>query len=102
METKLTARRTICSIAVRLKGPNQIWQADHTQLDLRAKRDDGQLGRPWLSVIIDDYSRAIVGFLLSFNSSSALQTALVLLSRKVEIPPNQRNLANDGDSCRFQ
>jgi putative transposase len=44
------------------EGPNQIWQADHTQLDLWAKRDDGQPGRPWLSVI----------------SPSALQTALAL------------------------
>lgn len=26
--------------------PNEIWQADHTQLDLWAKRDDGQLARP--------------------------------------------------------
>jgi hypothetical protein len=39
--------------------PNQIWQADHTQLDLWAKRADGEAARPWLTVIIDDYSRAI-------------------------------------------
>ena len=42
--------------------PNQIWQADHTQLDLWAKRTDGKAERPWLTVIIDDYSRAIAGF----------------------------------------
>jgi len=54
------------------EGSNQIWQADHTQLDLWARRDDGQPGRPWLSVIIDDYSRAVAGFFLSFNSPSAL------------------------------
>jgi putative transposase len=60
------------------EGPNQIWQADHTQLDLWAKRDDGQPERPWLSVVIDDYSRAVAGFFLSFNSPSALQTALAL------------------------
>ena len=51
--------------------PNQIWQADHTQLDLWAKRDDGQTARPWLTVIIDDYSRAIAGFFVSFDSPSA-------------------------------
>jgi putative transposase len=42
--------------------PNQIWQADHTQLDLWAKGDDGQPARPWLTIVIDDYSRAIAGF----------------------------------------
>ena len=26
--------------------PNQIWQADHTQLDLWAKRADGETARP--------------------------------------------------------
>ena len=58
--------------------PNQIWQADHTQLDLWAKRDDGQAARPWLTIIIDDHSRAIAGFAFSFDSPSALQTSLAL------------------------
>jgi putative transposase len=57
---------------------NELWQADHTQLDLWAKRNDGQIARPWLSVIIDDHSRAIAGFLFSFDSPSAAQTALAL------------------------
>ena len=60
------------------EGANQIWQADHTQLDLWAKRDDGMTARPWLTVIIDDYSRAIAGFAFSFDSPSAIQTALAL------------------------
>jgi putative transposase len=59
-------------------GPNEIWQADHTQLDLWARRDDGERDRPWLTIIIDDYSRAVAGFFFSFNSPSALQTALAL------------------------
>jgi putative transposase len=58
--------------------PNQIWQADHTQLDLWAKRADGEAARPWLTVIIDDYSRAIAGFSLSFDGPSAARTALAL------------------------
>jgi len=57
---------------------NQIWQADHTQLDLWARRDDGKTARPWLTVIIDDHSRAVAGFLFSFDSPSAAQTALAL------------------------
>lgn len=57
---------------------NDIWQADHTLLDLWVKRDDGPPARPWLSVVIDDYSRAVAGFRLSFDGPSAIQTALVL------------------------
>ncbi len=58
--------------------PNEIWQADHTQLDLWAKRDNGQVARPWLTIIIDDHTRAIAGFLFTFDSPSAAQTALAL------------------------
>jgi putative transposase len=58
--------------------PNDIWQADHTLLDMWVRREDGPPVRPWLSVIMDDYSRAIAGFGLSFQAPSALQTALIL------------------------
>ena len=58
--------------------PNEIWQADHTLLDLWVKRDDGPPARPWLTVILDDYSRAVAGFRVSFAEPSAIQTALVL------------------------
>ena len=58
--------------------PNQIWQADHTPLDLWAKQGDGEAARPWLTVIIDDYSRAIAGFFMSFDSLSPARTALAL------------------------
>jgi putative transposase len=58
--------------------PNQIWQADHTQLDLWSRGADGKVVRPWLTVIIDDYSRAIAGFFISFDSPSAARTALSL------------------------
>jgi putative transposase len=57
---------------------NAIWQADHTLLDLWVQQDGGQLARPWLTVIMDDYSRAIAGFGVSFQAPSAIQTALVL------------------------
>src|SRR6266568_5317863 len=60
--------------------PNAIWQADHSLVDLWLINDKGQPARPWLTVIIDDYSRAIAGFGVSFQAPSALQTALVLRS----------------------
>ncbi len=58
--------------------PNDIWQADHTLLDLWVQQDGGPPARPWLTVIMDDYSRAIAGFGVSFHAPSAIQTALVL------------------------
>jgi len=58
--------------------PNDIWQADHTLLDIWVRHDDGPPVRPWLTVIMDDYSRAVAGFGLSFQAPSAIQTALIL------------------------
>jgi hypothetical protein len=39
--------------------PNEIWQADHTPLDIRILDDAGKPARPWLTVILDDYSRGL-------------------------------------------
>ena len=60
------------------EAPNAIWQADHTLLDIVLKDDKGQAKKPWLTVIIDDYSRAVAGYMLSFDAPSALHTALAL------------------------
>ena len=60
------------------RAPNEIWQADHTPLDLVARRTDGREGRPWLTVISDDFSRAITGFAFSFDAPSSIRTALAL------------------------
>lgn len=58
--------------------PNAIWQADHTPLDILFVRSDGQTVKPWLNVVIDDYSRAVAGYFLSFEDPSALHTSLAL------------------------
>ena len=60
------------------EAPNEIWQADHTLLDLVVTNDKGVAQKPWLTVIIDDYSRALAGYMLSFEAPSALHTALAL------------------------
>src|SRR5215475_561286 len=60
------------------EGPNEIWQADHTLLDLWVQQNGGPPARPWLTIIMDDYSRAVAGFGVSFHAPSAIQTALVL------------------------
>jgi putative transposase len=58
--------------------PNAIWQADHTELDILVKDGDGTARRPWLTIILDDYSRAVAGFCLSLAAPSSIQTALAL------------------------
>ena len=58
--------------------PNGIWQADHTFLDIVLVRDEARPAKPWLTVVSDDYSRAVAGYFLSFEAPSAIQTALAL------------------------
>ena len=58
--------------------PNEIWQADHTQLDILIVDEHGRALRPWLTVIEDDHSRAIAGYVVFVGAPSALQTALAL------------------------
>ena len=48
--------------------PNEIWQADHTLLDIFILDQKGNINRPWLTIIMDDYSRAIAGYFLSFDA----------------------------------
>jgi putative transposase len=57
---------------------NAIWQADHTPLDILLLDEEGKPAKPWLTVIEDDYSRAIAGYRLSFQDATALTTALTL------------------------
>ncbi|MGA5275454.1 DDE-type integrase/transposase/recombinase [Streptomyces cellulosae] len=56
--------------------PNDIWQADHTQLDLWVIAPSGKPARPWLTVIEDDHSRAVAGYAVNLEAPSALITAL--------------------------
>jgi putative transposase len=58
--------------------PNAIWQADHTLLDILVQRDGENPAQPWLTVILDDHSRAVAGYFLFFEAPSAAQTALAL------------------------
>ncbi len=58
--------------------PNETWQADHTPLDLWVLDERGKPARPWLTVILDDDSRAVAGYSLSLHAPAALQTALAL------------------------
>lgn len=58
--------------------PNEIWQADHTPLDILVLDKNSKPARPWLTIILDDHSRAICGYSINLESPSAMNTALVL------------------------
>lgn len=69
--------------------PNQIWQADHSLLDIFVLDGKGAVKRPWLTIIMDDYSRAIAGYYLSFSAPSSLQTSLAFRQAIWIKPENQ-------------
>jgi putative transposase len=58
--------------------PNEMWQADHSLLPILVLNEQGKSAKPWLSIILDDYSRGVPGYYLGFASPTALQTALML------------------------
>ncbi|RSZ61174.1 transposase [Corynebacterium hylobatis] len=62
----------------RTERANATWQTDHTALDLLIRDANGAPARPWLTVILDDYSRAVCGYLVFLGAPSAMNTALAL------------------------
>jgi len=67
--------------------PNAIWQADHAFLDIWVLDHRNQPARPWLTAVMDDFSRAVAGYALNLSDPSLLQTALALRQavwRKIE------------------
>lgn len=58
---------------------NEVWQADHTELDIMLTDEYGEpLDRSWLTKITDSYSRCIIGIHLSFDPPSSQVDALAL------------------------
>ena len=60
--------------------PFQYVHIDHTQLDIEliSSRTGKPLGRPWLSLAVDAYSRRIVAFYLTFDSPSYHSVMMVM------------------------
>ena len=58
---------------------NHVWQCDHTRADVLLVDKYGELlARPWLTTVIDTYSRCIVGINLGFDAPSSQVVALAL------------------------
>jgi putative transposase len=58
--------------------PNAVWLGDHTPLDITVRDERDDTVRPWLTVILDDYSRAVASYRLSIQPPSTQQIALTL------------------------
>lgn len=65
---------------------------DHTPLDAHAVSDDLEmvLGRPWLTIAIDVFTRAIVGWVLTFMDPSVWTVAEVL--KRISLPKRPPSL----------
>jgi len=62
------------------KYPMQIVQIDHTNVDLILVDDENRepIGRPYITVATDIYSRMIVGYYLSLNPPSSVSVAMCI------------------------
>lgn len=60
--------------------PLSVVQIDHTKLDIILVDDIYRkpIGRPWITLAIDVFSRMVTGFYVSFDPPSALSTGLCL------------------------
>ena len=60
--------------------PLQVVQIDHTPVDiiLVDAQERKPIGRPWITLAIDIYSRMIVGYYLSLNAPSATSVAMCI------------------------
>lgn len=66
-------------IEIGIEWSNQVWQCDHTKIDVLVVDQSGEvLGRPWLTIVVDTYSRCIMGIHLGFDAPSAQVVGLAL------------------------
>jgi len=72
--TVFEARREYQSVQLGPQGDevNKEWETDHTLLDIIVIDENTRaiVGRPWLTVILDRYSRCIVGYVITFAPPS--------------------------------
>jgi putative transposase len=58
---------------------NHVWQCDHTPADVLLVDQYGEpVGRPWLTIVIDSYSRCVMGVKVGFDAPSSQVVSLAL------------------------
>ena len=83
--------KTLEGLEIPVEWSNQVWQCDHTQADVLVVDQQGAiLGRPYLTTVVDTYSRCIMGIHLGFDAPSA---AVVCLALRHAILPKQYSSA---------
>ncbi|PSV55920.1 Mu transposase C-terminal domain-containing protein [Photobacterium sp. GB-3] len=75
-------------------------EIDHTVVDLFAVHKEHRipLGRPWLTQLVDCYSKAVIGFYLGFEPPSYVSVSLALknaIQRKDELVSSYESIEND-------
>ena len=65
---------------LRPRAPLAIVQIDHTRADIELVDDRSRavLGRPWLTLMLDLYTRCVLGLYLTFGSPSATGVAMAI------------------------
>lgn len=84
-------------VRIEIEYSNQVWQADHTPVDVLVVDAAGKLlGRPWLTTVVDSYSRCVMGFYLGLEKPSSETVCLAL--RQAILPkryPSTYNLSQE-------
>ncbi|MGG6297720.1 Mu transposase C-terminal domain-containing protein [Leptolyngbya sp. AN02str] len=71
--------KTAEGLEIGIEWSNQVWQIDHTRADVLVVDQSGELlGRPWLTIVVDTYSRCIMGYHLGFDAPSSWVVCLAL------------------------
>ncbi|HEV7352715.1 MAG TPA: Mu transposase C-terminal domain-containing protein [Brevundimonas sp.] len=86
---------SIRSGAFDVRTPMAVWQIDHTLMDIMlvSARDRINIGRPWLTLIIDVATRMVAGYHLSLDAPSSHSVASALLNA---VSPKELLLSNLG------
>lgn len=78
-------------LEIPIEWSNQVWQCDHTKVDVLLVDQSGELlGRPWLTIVVDTYSRCLMGIHLGFDVPSA---QVVCLGLRHAVLPKQYSSA---------
>ena len=80
-ETKIIKATTATPGEFRASQPLEIVQIDHTKADVFVVDEETRepIGRPWLTLAMDVFSRMVTGFYLSMDAPSRLSVSFCLL-----------------------
>lgn len=80
-EQQIVKAATAVPGALRVWKPLEIVQIDHTKADIFVVDEETcePIGRPWLTLAMDVFSRMVTGFYLTMEAPSRLSTSLCLL-----------------------